>query len=740
MQRVRGTSAARASFMVASSIVPLPFAYGHRPEDIEVLFKRSILAGLDMQSLGAIVEILDQLVLPEGTTIFREGEDGEHAFIVLEGAARLRRGAFDLGRLGPGDHFGELAILGQGRRGVTVIADTSLRLARLSRARFLSMAAKHPRAAIRLVEMIAIALASSATAMSDEASRVLRHHTLPMRTTVRVVVDGVPRDVPAGTVVRALLPATVEGALVVAAAIDQKPVALDASIVAGGVVQPLTVASWEGRRVYRRSVALLLLEAARVVLPGRTLVMGPRQGDAQIVIAEGASLSNEDVALVESKMRELASAGLPLREELWALEEARSCMKDQHWDDAAALLSAYRERAVPLLSCGQTFALGVGPVLPNARELRGFAVTSHSEGLLLHFGAAIHGGTSKTAMTSALSVVRPGMIHPATPQMTRELRTWLETMGVTSVGRFNECCVHGQVEELVRVAEGFHEKHIGRIADAIANERQARVVAIAGPSSSGKTTFIRRLKVQLECNGLVPIHLSLDDYYVDRVRTPRDEDGEYDFEALAAIDLLLLSKQLKALLAGERVKLARYDFVSGKSNPSGGGETVLGPRNVLLVEGLHALAPSILALCESAPSFSVFVQPNTALPFDRLSSVLPEDVRLLRRIVRDRHQRGYSARESIARWPSVRRGEERHVLPFAQVADAVFDSSLVYEVAVLRVYAERYLLEVPPDDPAALTAHRLRLLIDRFVPIHAEHVPRTSLLREFIGGSSFEGP
>ena len=320
-----------------------------------------------------------------------------------------------------------------------------------------------------------------------------------------------------------------------------------------------------------------------------------------------------------------------------------------------------------------------------------------------------------------------------TRKMARELGSWLGAMGITSVGRFNESCVDGRVDELVRVSEGFHEKNIGRVADAIA-DRQLRVVAIAGPSSSGKTTFIRRLTVQLEVNGLVPLHLSLDDYYVDREKTPRDATGELDFETVEALDHPLLRSNIARLVAGERVRVARYDFPTGKSLREGGEELALGPENVLLVEGLHALNPAVGGSLPKDTAFRVFVHPATALPLDRLSAVLPDDVRLLRRIVRDRHGRGYTARDTITRWPSVRRGEEKHVFPFAAAADFVFDSSLVYEIAVMRVFAERYLLEVPHDDPAFVTAHRLRQLIDRFVPIYSDHVPRTSILREFIGG------
>jgi uridine kinase len=313
-------------------------------------------------------------------------------------------------------------------------------------------------------------------------------------------------------------------------------------------------------------------------------------------------------------------------------------------------------------------------------------------------------------------------------------------MGVTSVGAFNDLCVSGQVSQLIRVAEGFHEKRIGRIADEIALARdRLRIIAIAGPSSSGKTTFIKRLNVQLQVAGLNPVGISLDDYYLDRERTPRDARGEYDFEALEALDLPLLQEHVRRLLAGEAVRTARFDFKAGRGSPEGGPAIRLRRGDVLLLEGIHGLNPALLgAIPRGGELFRVFIHPATTLPFDRLHRVSATDVRLLRRIVRDRHARGYSAAENIARWPSVQEGERRHIFPFRGEADAVFDSALVYEPAVLKVYAERYLLEVPGDHPAYGTAWRLRTLIDRFVAIYPDHVPPTSLMREFIGGSGFE--
>ena len=709
----------------------LPFAYGHRPEDISLLAKHSFLAHIGPQDLGAFVELLDQVAVPAGRVVFRQGDEGEHMYFVLEGEAHMDRGAIEVARLGPGDQFGEVAILGQRARTATVQADTVMRLARLSRSRFVSLGSQHPRTALHFMEALAGSVAATMNALRDDAGLLARQRSLPRRSIVNVTIGDARMDVGTGTLVGTLLPRLEGEAIVVAATIDRRAVSLETPLTADAMLEPLTTASWEGRRIFRRSALLLVLEAARRRLPEANLTVGPRIAWKQLVFTK-LELTPEEVLAVQHELEGLVERAEPMREELWAIEEARLRFLEQGWADTAALLASYRAETVSLLACGGTFALAFGPVLPTAAGLRHVKVEKASGGLLVTFGPALEAGGAISSMTTMV----PGM-DSTTPmparQMARELGGWLGAMGITSVGRFNESCVDGRVDELVRVSEGFHEKNIGRVADLIA-DRHLRVVAIAGPSSSGKTTFIRRLEVQLEVNGILPVHLSLDDYYVDREKTPRDASGELDFESVDALDLPLLRSNIARLVAGERVRTARYDFPTGKSLREGGEEIALGPANVLLVEGLHALNPAVAGSLPQDTAFRVFVHPATALPLDRLSAVLPDDVRLLRRIVRDRHGRGYTARDTIARWPSVRRGEEKHVFPFAAEADFVFDTSLVYEIAVMRVFAERYLLEVPKDDPAFVTAHRLRQLIDRFVPIYSDHVPRTSILREFIGG------
>ena len=462
--------------------------------------------------------------------------------------------------------------------------------------------------------------------------------------------------------------------------------------------------------------------------------MGASLGQTQVVLAPHAGDHVALAARVEARAGP-GSTGLdrPFRHELWATDEAMAWFQQRGWTSAARLLSSRREGTVALVSCGKLYALGMGPMLPTTGLVRGLRVSAHEDGLLVDYGQPDPRNGASLPSDPAAALLSEG-------DMVADHRTWLSAMGVTSVGAFNDLCVSGQVSQLIRVAEGFHEKRIGRIADTIAAARERlRIVAVAGPSCSGKTTFTKRLTVQLQVAGLNPVGLSLDDYYVDRDRTPRDAKGELDFESVDALDLPLLQDHLQRLGRGEPVKTAHYAFKTGKSHPDGGPLIHLRKGDVLMLEGIHGLNPRLLGgTVGPAELFRIFIHPATTLPLDRLTRVSATDLRLLRRIVRDRHHRGYLAAENIARWPSVQEGERRHIYPFRGEADVIFDAALVYEPSVLKVFAERYLLEVPPEHPAYGTAWRLRTLIDRFVTIYPDHVPPTSMLREFIGGSGFE--
>ena len=405
----------------------------------------------------------------------------------------------------------------------------------------------------------------------------------------------------------------------------------------------------------------------------------------------------------------------------------------------------------------------MGPLLPSTGAISGYRVLADRGGLLLLYGRDVAAQEVTPLLDSAKAAdppeaeppsshesAQPISVRPVsqehalavslqTMSMVHQQDRWLETMGIRSVGAFNQACISGHVAELIHVSEGFHEKRISRIADEIHGRgRAAKIVCIAGPSSSGKTTFIKRLSVQLRVLGVRPVAISLDDYYCDRWLTPRNVKGEWDYEALEALRLNLLQDHVQRLLGGESVETARYNFKKGTSHPSGGRHLQLDSRSVLMLEGIHGLNPRLLESIGQEQVFRVFVCPHAQLPFDRVNWLHASDVRLVRRIVRDRRTRGWSTADNIVRWDDVRSGERRYIFPFQNHANAVFDSSLIYELAVLKVFAERYLLEVPRDHVAWPTAFRLLSLVDRFVTLYPDTVPPTSILREFIGESGFE--
>lgn len=536
----------------------------------------------------------------------------------------------------------------------------------------------------------------------------------------------------ASQTVGALLPAQIEGAVVVAGRVGEQLLALDARLGEGSEVAPVTTAHWEGRDIYRRSAGLVLLEAAREL--GVPLRLGPSITSGRLVaLAEGSDRAAL-VQQLDQKLAELIATDIAIQPVLLSVPRALQLLREQGDHDACLLLEDSLEPVATLHRCGQTHVAVAAPLLPSAGHLEDVHVLPHPLGLLFDFGPRIRAALPRRATpTMALELRAPRYGAP----MTLSEAAWLEHMGVSSVGTFNRVCVSGKVPELIRVSEGYHEKRIAEIADHIKQRQGVLLVAVAGPSSSGKTTFIKRLLVQLRVDGIEPLELSLDDYYADRSKLTPDAIGEFDLERLDALDVLQFRADAAALLRGEAVRPPHYDFKQGKSLPQQGSELQLGPGRVLLVEGIHALNPELYGLHLGSTPFKIFIHPATSLPFDRLSSLEPADVRLLRRIVRDRHQRGFAAADTLSRWSSVRRGERLHIFPFQPEADEVFDTSLVYEVSVLRVYAERYLLEVPRDSAEAPSARRLRRLLQLFVPIHPDHVPPTSLLREFIGGSGF---
>jgi len=701
---------------------------GPHPRDptmVQGLRASPLCRPLDADSFRRIVPHWDFLSVPAGELLIREDDGGRDMYVLLSGQAEVTRHEVRLALLGPGDVFGEMALVSGEPRSATVRAVSPLTAARLTRESFEQLALRHPMIVQRLLRALLSGLSVRLHDVTESVGLLLHERSLPRRTHVDIAFDGVTRRVRVGTPLRDLLPATFEGHPVVAGLIDHKPFALTHPVSADARVLPLTTASWEGERILHASIDLLFLEALHRVDATVTVQLADSAGNARRVrVDDGTRDKHALVAEVEATMRHLADDDAPLLTELWTVAEAADHFRTRG-SPAHELLETRRAATVALVSYGLVYALGTIPLVPSTRMLQGFRLLADRHGWLLVY----HEDDRQAAMHIA------GWQAAKMPRVQEPL---LDAIGIRTVGQLNRACISGGVSELIRVVEGFQEKHISHIADQITGKRQVTLACVAGPSSSGKTTFIKRLRVQLQVNGVHPIGLSLDDYYLDRSRCPVGPDGALDFEALEALDLALLDDHLGRLLAGEEVTTARFDFRAGKSLPSGGPTLRLGPQDMLLVEGIHGLNPRIVAGLDKRRVFRVYVSPRAQLTYDHLSRVHASDIRLLRRIVRDRHGRGTNAAETIARWPSVRAGERRHIFPFQQHAEAVMDTSLLYEANVLKVYAERYLLEVPRAHPSFGTAWRLLGLLDDFVAIYPDHVPPTSFLREFIGGSGFE--
>ena len=705
-------------------VVPLPFFLGKRIDDLTTLSKSRLLRGLDVKEIAYFFDALDQVNVEPGVDLVssQETEDGpRHLGFVLEGSARVKRGDLEIGRLSVGDHYGERILLRQSVHPFQVMTDTPSRVARLTSSRFESLAERHPRLALDLIRAIAATATDDVTVLADRLRALVRERSLPRAHDLRVTVGSQERLVATGTAVGELFP----GSSVVAAKIDGRPVMLDTRLSADAVVEPIVAASALGDEVIFRSAGLVILDLlARRGLDAR--VLPPLDGAIVVEVAEPSQRLAEDIARAAD---ERASEPGAFVEELWTLEEAKAYFVSKGKSETASLLDSRPASTVTLSRFGDTFTVTYGPCTTTLRELGPLVPSHHPRGLLVEVPRAHRGDDHEARMSRERAAPRFGS------PMADEHRRWLDTFGARSVGALTELATSGRLVDLVRAGEAFHEKALGRIADDLARRAAEglRVIRVAGPSSSGKTTFIRRLTVALALVGIRTVELSLDDYYVDRETTVRDEAGEYDFESPLALDAALLCEKVGKLASGAKVLAARYDFMTGKSHRDGGAELVLRPRDLLLVEGLHALEPAMVPGELSSASAGIFVHPATTLPLDQLTTLHPQDLRLLRRIVRDRHSRGYRALETIARWPSVRRGEELHVFARLPSADHVFDTALAYEPCVLKLLAERCLLEVPRHDPAFVEACRLRELLAGFVGLEAGHVPTSSILREFIG-------
>lgn len=518
------------------------------------------------------------------------------------------------------------------------------------------------------------------------------------------------------------------GVTYVAAVVDGNLVELTTPVTRDVEVHLISTGDQDGMRIYRRSLVFLMVAAVRHLFPGCRLDVHHSMtfGGLFCHLENRPPFSVEELALLKRHMQDLVEQNLPIRRIEMPAAQAIAEFRARGDDEKAELLAQSNKKEVALYQMGEVRDHFHGYMVPSTGYLRWFDLVPYSDGFVLHYPRR-HEPT----------VLQPFVASPRLAQVFEEYNQWLELMDVRSLPALNRAVADGRIREVVLVSEALHEQRIAAIAGEIARQRgRVRLVLIAGPSSSGKTTFARRLAVQLLANGLHPVALSLDNWFVDRERTPVDEFGKHDFEALEAIDLDLFNRHLRALMDGQTVTLPEYNFYTGKQEP---GQTLRISRDhVILVEGIHGLNPNLVPAIPAEHVYRIYVSALTQLNLDRHNRISTTDTRLVRRIVRDAARRGYTAADTIGRWESVVRGEWRWIFPHQEHADAMFNSALVYELAVLRPLAEPLLLWVEPGTPERVEAERLLSLLRWFTPCPADLVPDNSILREFIGGSIME--
>ena len=496
-------------------------------------------------------------------------------------------------------------------------------------------------------------------------------------------------------------------------------------------VRFIDITSFEGIRVYQRTISFILQKAVRELFPDRTLYIRHSLGASGFYceISGFGPIPAEHLDAIKARMRGIIARTLPIQGVKMLTDTARKIYEGFGMTDKIALLDSRPRLYSKIYTIDSLPGYFYGALTPSTGYTPQFDLHSYYNGFFI----ALPLRTDPTRLHQ--SVHQEKMFD-----VFHQYQSWVEIMGVPTVGQLNSKVLAGDASELIKIAEAFHENKLAQVAGCVAEanrERGVRLVLISGPSSSGKTTFAKRLGVQLRVLGLNPVLISLDDYFVDREKTPRDENGEYDYEALEAIDLEQFNDHLKRLERGESVDIPRYDFISGTrqwhDNP-----LQLDERSVLIVEGIHGLNPALTPGVPESRKFKIYVSCFTSVALDNVSRIATSDNRLLRRLTRDYRTRGNDALSTLARWESVRRGEEKHIFPYQENADVMFNSSLFYEISVLRRFAEPILREVPDTVPEYGEAKRMLKFLDNFIPISPEEIPPTSLLREFIGGSSFK--
>lgn len=511
---------------------------------------------------------------------------------------------------------------------------------------------------------------------------------------------------------------------IVLAKVNNKLQELHNTIEKEGTLAFVTMSDRDGKRTYRRSVTMLLQKAVDNLWSHATVRVLYSLGDGYYCEVEGLEPNKEMISALKEEMLRLVEQDIVITKETMKTDEAKELFAKMGMRDKERLMAYRRSSRVNLYDMDGTKDYFYGYMVPSTGYLKWFDLDLFEEGFLLLF----------PGMGTELSEERSE--SDKFSQTMKESKEWSSMLGVGTVGALNEAISQGRGNEMILLQEALMEERIGQLAARIAADKNKKFIMIAGPSSSGKTSFSNRLSIQLSAKGLRPHPIGLDDYYADRHLCPKDEDGNYDFECLEALDVELFNRDMTRLLNGEEVDMPSFNFKTGLREYRG-KKLKLGPNDILVIEGIHGLNSKLSYSLPDESKFRIYISALTHLNIDEHNPLPTTDGRLLRRIVRDARTRNTTAKETLAMWHSVRRGEEKYIFPFQESADVMFNSALVYEIAVLKTYAEPLLFQISKDCEEHLEAKRLLKLLDYFLPLPTEGIANNSLVREFIGGSCF---
>lgn len=513
---------------------------------------------------------------------------------------------------------------------------------------------------------------------------------------------------------------------IVLAKINGKLFELTAPLEEEGVFEPVDISTNIGARVYARTLQFILIKAVRDLFPESHMTIEHSLSRGLFgEIHNGVPITKEDLNKISDRMRQIIASNIPIKKLAVSKKEAINIFSSYKMKDKTTLLNQISSNSVKLYELDGIYDYFYGAMAFSTGICKLFDLMYYEPGFLLRFPN--EWDTNKI----------PELVEQKKlANIFYETEKWGNILDVGDVGALNEKVLDGEIIDIIRVNEALHEKKIAYIADMIYDRKDVKIVLIAGPSSSGKTTFARRLGIQLRVNGLVPIPISLDDYFVDREKTPRDENGEYDFESIYALDLQLFNRNLEQLLRGEEVEIPEFNFKKGAREWSG-NRMRLPENGILIIEGIHGLNEMLTSAIPKENKFKIYISALTQLNLDDHNRIATTDVRIIRRIVRDYLSRGYGGEQTLKMWPSIKRGEEKNIFVFQEEADVMFNSTLVYELCVLKKFALEEISKVDPAGPVNYEALRLKSFLNFFKDVDTKLVPENSILREFIGGSCF---